>query len=51
VRFLVDDVAVDKTGDNIMLFVRKAKGDQRRTADDKPLLQISISGVPLLVDL
>jgi hypothetical protein len=30
VRCHMDDIAVDRTGGNILLFVRKAKGDQRR---------------------
>jgi hypothetical protein len=47
----MDDIAVDMTGSNILLFIRKAKGDQRRTAADKPLLQLPIDAVPLLVDL
>ena len=51
VRCHVDDIAVDRTGGNILLFVRKAKGDQRRTAADKPLLQLPITAVPLLADL
>jgi hypothetical protein len=38
----MDDIAVDMIGVNILLFVRKAKGDQRRTAADKPLLQLPI---------
>jgi hypothetical protein len=47
----MDDIAVDKASDNILLFVRKAKGDQRRTAADKPLLQLPIAEVPVLADL
>jgi hypothetical protein len=48
----MDDIAVNMTGGNIMLFVRKAKGDQHRTAANKPLLQLpAIAVVPLLVDL
>jgi hypothetical protein len=49
----MDDIAVDKPGGNIMLFVRKAKGYQRRTAADKPLLQLrpAIVAVLLLEDL
>jgi hypothetical protein len=47
----MDDIAVDRTGGNLVLFIRKAKGDQRRTAADKPLLQLPITAVPLLVDL
>jgi hypothetical protein len=38
VRSHVDDTADDITGVNMLLFVGKAKGDQRRTAADKPLL-------------
>jgi hypothetical protein len=51
VRCHMDDIVVDRTGGNILLFIREAKGDQRRTAADKPLLQFSISAVPLLADL
>jgi hypothetical protein len=42
---------VDRTGGNILLFIRKAKGDPRRTAADNLLLQLSITTVPLLADL
>jgi hypothetical protein len=51
VRCHMDDIAVDRTGGNILLLVRKAKGDQRRTAADNPLLQLPITAVPLLADL
>jgi hypothetical protein len=52
VRCHMDDIAVDRTGGNILLFIRKAKGDQRKTAADKPLLQLLIIiAVPLLADL
>jgi hypothetical protein len=51
VRCHMDDIAVDRTGGDIMLCVRKAKGDQRRTAADKPLLQLPIIVVPILADL
>jgi hypothetical protein len=47
----MDDIAVDGTGGNILLFMRKAKGDQRRTAADKPLVHVPITAVPLLADL
>jgi hypothetical protein len=47
VRCHMDDNAVDKTGGYILLFIRKAKGDQRRTAADKPLLQLAIAAVTL----
>jgi hypothetical protein len=36
-RCHMDDIAVYTTGGNILLFVRKAKGNQRRSAADKPL--------------
>jgi hypothetical protein len=51
VRCHMDDIAVDMTGGNTLLFVRKAKGDQRRTAADKPLLQLPIAAIPLLAYL
>jgi hypothetical protein len=47
----MDDIAVDMSGGNILLVVRKAMGDQRRTAADKPLLQLPTVGVPLVADL
>jgi methylaspartate ammonia-lyase len=47
----MDEIAVERTGGSIPLFVRKAKGDKRRTAADKLLLQLPIGGVPLLADL
>jgi hypothetical protein len=47
----MDDIAVNRTGGNKLLFTRKAKGDQRRTAADKALLQLPISAIPLLPDL
>jgi hypothetical protein len=51
VRCQMNDIAVDRTGGNILLFLQKAKGDHRRTAADKPLLQLPITAVPLLADL
>jgi hypothetical protein len=45
VRCHMDDIAVDKTGISILLFVRKAIGDQSRTAADKPLVQLPIGAV------
>jgi hypothetical protein len=51
VRCHMDDIAVDRTGRNILLFIRKAKGDHRRTAADKALLQLPIIAVSLLADL
>jgi hypothetical protein len=47
----MDGIAVDRTGGNILLFIRKAKGNHRRTAADKPLLQFPITAVPVLADL
>jgi hypothetical protein len=47
----MDDIVVDMTNDNIPLFTQKAKGDQRRTAADKPLLQLPTVAVPLPADL
>jgi hypothetical protein len=45
IRCHMDDIAVDRTGRNILLFIRKVKGDHRRTAADKPLLQLPIIAV------
>jgi hypothetical protein len=47
----MDDIAVDMTGGNILLFIRKVKGDQRRTAANKPLLQLPIVAIPVLANL
>jgi hypothetical protein len=47
----MDDIAVDMTGGNTVLFVRKAKGDQRNTAANKPLSPLPIATIPLLADL
>jgi hypothetical protein len=48
----MDDIAVDMIGGKIRLFVRKANVDQRRTAADKPLLQLPIIvAIPLLAAL
>jgi hypothetical protein len=47
----MNDIAVDRTGGSILLFVLKAKGDQPRTAADKPLLQLPIVAIPLLEEL
>jgi hypothetical protein len=47
----MDDIAVDKTGGTIVLFVRRAKGGQHRTVPHKPLLQFPIVEVPLLACL
>jgi hypothetical protein len=51
VRCHMGDIAVDMTSGNILLFIRKANGDQRRTAADRPLLQLPIAAVSLLADL
>jgi hypothetical protein len=52
VRCHTDEIsAVDRTGGNILLFIRKAKRDQRRITPDKPLLQLPITVIPLLADL
>jgi hypothetical protein len=51
VRCHMDDIAVDRTSGNLLLFIRKAKGDQRRAAADKPLLQLPITALPLLAGL
>jgi hypothetical protein len=51
VRCHIDDIAVDTTGGNICLFLRKAKGDQRRPAADRSLLQLPSATIPVLADL
>jgi hypothetical protein len=47
----MNDIAVDMTGGNILLFLRKAKNGQCKMAADKPLLQFPIAAIPLLADL
>jgi hypothetical protein len=52
VRCYMDDIPVDMTdGYSILLLAQKAKGDKRRTAADKSLLQLPIAAVPPLADL
>jgi hypothetical protein len=42
---------VDMPSKQICLFVRKSKGDQRRSKSDKLVIAIPISANPILVDL
>jgi hypothetical protein len=45
------DMTVDRPYRPIWLFIRKAKGDQRRNAADKPIMAMPITANPALVDL
>ena len=51
VRCLSGDLVVDRPSQKIWLFIRKAKGDQRRSAVDKPILAIPTTANPVLADL
>jgi hypothetical protein len=51
VRCLTHDLVVDRPSKKIWLFIRKAKGDQRRSAADKPILAIPTAANPTLADL
>jgi hypothetical protein len=51
VHCLTQDMTVDRPSGQIWLFIRKAKGDQRRTATDKPIVVIPITANPTLADL
>ena len=44
-------MTVDRPSGQIWLFIRKVKGDQRRSATDKPILAIPITANPTLADL
>lgn len=45
------DVVVDRPSGQILLFVRKSKGDLLRRTTDKPLLQVPIDEHPIVADL
>jgi hypothetical protein len=51
VRCLTHDLTVDRPYGQIWLFIRKARGDQRRNAADKPILAMPITANPALADL
>jgi hypothetical protein len=51
VRCLTHDLVVDRPFKQIWLFIRKAKGDHRRCAADKPILAIPTADNPTLADL
>jgi hypothetical protein len=51
VRCLTQDLAVERPSGEIWLFIRKAKGGQRRSAADKPILAIPTAANPTLADL
>lgn len=50
-RCQTGDLVVDRPSQQICLFVRKSKGDQRRDASDKLVIAIPISANPVLADL
>jgi hypothetical protein len=50
-RCLTGDLTVDRPSQQICMFVRKSKGDQRRDTRDKLVLTISIPANPILADL
>jgi hypothetical protein len=50
-RYLTGDLTVDKPSQQICLFVRKSKGDQRRDSRDKLVLAVPMTANPLLADL
>jgi hypothetical protein len=49
-RCLAGDLTVDRPSQQICLFVRKSKGDQRRDARDKLVLALPIPANPILAD-
>jgi hypothetical protein len=51
VHCLTQDLNVDRPSGQIWLFIRKAKGDQRHSATDKPILAIPITANLTLADL
>jgi hypothetical protein len=51
VRCLTQDLTINRPSRQIWLFIRKAKGDQRRDATDKPIMAIPINANPALGDL
>jgi hypothetical protein len=51
IRCLTHDLILDRPSGQIWLFIRKAKGDQRRNAAEKPILSIPITANPALADL
>jgi hypothetical protein len=50
-RCLTGDLTVDRPSQQICLFVRKCKGDQRRDTRNKLVLAVPITTNPLLADL
>jgi len=50
-RCQTGDLVVDRPSQQICLFVRKSKGDQRRDAADKPVIAIPVAANPVLADL
>jgi hypothetical protein len=50
-RCQTSDLIVDKPSQQICLFVRKSKGDQRRDAGDKLVIAIHVAANPVLADM
>jgi hypothetical protein len=50
-RCQTGDLIVDRPSQQICLFVRKSKGDQRRDTSDKLVFAIPVSANPVLADL
>jgi hypothetical protein len=50
-RCLTGDLIVDRPSQQICLFLRKFKGDQRRDTRDKLVLAVPIPANPMLMDL
>jgi hypothetical protein len=50
-RCQTGDLIVDRPSQQIYLFVRKSKGDQRRDASEKPVIAIPVAANPFLADL
>jgi hypothetical protein len=51
VRCLTGDLTVDRPSQQICIFIRKSKGDQRRDIRDKLVLAVTIPANPMLADL
>jgi hypothetical protein len=50
-RYETGDLTVDKPSQQICLFVRKSKGDQRRDTRDKVVFAVPIAANPIMADL
>jgi hypothetical protein len=50
-RCQTGDLIVDRPSQQICMFVRKSKGDQRRANSDKLVIAVPIAAKPILADL